>query len=196
MTPNVLVIIVNWNGKEYLSGCLRSVFDQSYETFKVVLVDNGSTDDSIEFVKKNYPDVEVIPLDKNYGFAKANNTVMEAALKNKTIEYIALLNNDTKVEKKYLSELVKVMSSDNRIGICASKMLRMDDPHILDSTGHIFIDGIIYDRGGNEYDRGQYDKQLDVAGACAGACLYRKEMLEEIGLFDESFGSYYEDAEL
>ncbi|MBU1182523.1 MAG: glycosyltransferase [Proteobacteria bacterium] len=198
MTPNVLIIIANWNGKEYLSDCLRSVFNQSYRNFKIILVDNGSTDDSIEFVKKNYPDVEIIPLDKNYGFAKANNIAMETALKDKTIEYIALLNNDTKVEKKYLSELVKIISSDNKIGICASKMLRMDNPGILDSTGHIFVDGLgmIGDRGGNETDTGQYDDKPDVVGACAGACLYRKKMLEETGLFDESFGSYYEDAEL
>jgi len=198
MNPKISIIIVNWNGREYLKTCLDSVFSQSYKNFKVILVDNGSTDDSLDFVKKNYSDVEIIPLDKNYGFAKANNIGMEAALKDETVEYIALLNNDTKVEKKYLIELVKVISSDNKIGICASKMLRMDNPGILDSTGHIFPDGVgvINDRGGGETDIGQYDDKLDVIGACAGACLYKRKMLEEIGLFDESFGSYYEDAEL
>ncbi|MCG2725692.1 MAG: glycosyltransferase family 2 protein [Elusimicrobia bacterium] len=191
-----VVIIVNWNGERFLKDCLGSVFAQGYINFNVILVDNGSTDGSIEFIKKNYSGVEIIPLDKNYGFAKANNIGMEAALKDKTIEYIALLNNDTKAEKNWLGELINTMSSDNKIGICASKMLRMDNPHVLDSTGHIFIDGIIYDRGGNEPDKGQYDKQLNIVGACAGACLYRKKMLEAIGLFDESFGSHYEDAEL
>ncbi|MFH1761062.1 MAG: glycosyltransferase, partial [bacterium] len=101
-----VVIIVNWNGERFLKDCLGSVFAQGYINFNVILVDNGSTDGSIEFIKKNYSGVEIIPLDKNYGFAKANNIGMEAALKDKTIEYIALLNNDTKAEKNWLGELI------------------------------------------------------------------------------------------
>ena len=88
------------------------------------------------------------------------------------------------------------MESGKDIGICASKMLRMEAPHILDSTGHIFKWGRIFERGHGEVDARQYDDQLDIVGACAGACLYRREMLKEIGLFDERYGSYYEDAEL
>ena len=141
MNSQVSIIIVNWNGREYLSECLKSVFNQSYDNFKVILVDNGSTDCSVEFVKNNFSHVQVISLDKNYGFAKGNNIDMKEALKDKDVQYIALLNNDTKVEKNYLVELIKVMSSDNKIGICALKMLRMDNPEILDSTGHIFIVG-------------------------------------------------------
>jgi GT2 family glycosyltransferase len=194
-SPETVVVIVNWNGERFLEGCLRSVFAQVYTDFKVVFVDNGSTDGSVAFVRKNFPQVDIIALDKNYGFARANNIAIKKALENGA-EYIALLNNDTKVEKNWLGELAETMRAGMRVGICASKMLRMDNPGILDSTGHIFIDGIIYGRGGEEPDKGQYDRQLDVAGACAGACLYRKKMLETIGLFDESFGSYYEDVEL
>lgn len=193
--PAAAVVIVNWNGIKFLENCFRSVFAQTYADYKVVFVDNGSTDGSIAFVKENYPRAEIIALDKNYGFSVANNMAMRKALE-AGAEYIALLNNDTKAATNWLAEMASVMGSDPGIGICASKMLRMDEPRVLDSTGHIFIDGIIYDRGGGEPDKGQYDDKFDVAGACAGACLYRGRMLETIGFFDEGFGSYYEDAEL
>lgn len=195
MTPRVLIIIVNWNRKDYLRTCLASALEQDYDNFRVMFIDNGSSDGSVEFVRNNYPQVEIIALDKNYEFAKANNIGIRKALA-EGAQFIALLNNDTRVEKNWLSELVKVMGSSPKIGICASKILKMDNPKILDSTGHIFADGIVRDRGSGEVDRGQYDEQLEVGGACAGACLYRKEMLEKIGLFDESFGFNYEDAEL
>ena len=191
----VSVIIANWNGKQYLKTCLDALCEQTFKDFRVTIVDNGSTDGSIEFVRENYPEVEIVALDRNYGFAKANNIAMQKALSEET-EYIALLNNDTKADTFWLDELVKTMDADNRVGMCASKLLKMDNPEILDSAGHILVNGLVYDRGGNEPDRGQYDKKVDIFGACAAACLYRKDMLEEIGLFDESYGSYYEDAEL
>lgn len=195
MTPKVLIIIVNWNRKDYLRDCLFSALSQDYDNFKVILIDNGSTDGSVEFVRNKYPEVEIIALDKNYEFAKANNIGIKKAL-DEGAEFIALLNNDTRVEKNWLSELVKVMESNPKIGICASKMLKMDKPNILDSAGHVFIDGIIRDRGSGELDRGQYDTKLEVVGGCAGAALYRREMLDQVGLFDEQFGFNYEDAEL
>ncbi len=195
MMNKVSVIIPNWNGKHFLKTCLDSLLDQTLRDFEIIVVDNGSTDGSVEFVEKNYTEVKTVSLDKNYGFAKANNLAMQKVLAGGT-KYIALLNNDTRVEKYWLSELVKTMSSDKIIGICAPKILRMDDPQILDSTGHTFIHGMIRDRGLGESDKGQYDKKLNIVGACAGACLYRREMLEAIGLFDESFGTCYEDCEL
>jgi len=191
----VSVIIPNWNGKDYLRECLSSALNQDYDNFRVILIDNGSTDGSVEFVRNSYSEVEIIALDKNYEFAKANNIGIKKALE-EGAQFIALLNNDTKVEKNWLSELVRVMESNSKIGICASKMLKMDNPQILDSTGHAFIDGIIRDRGSGELDRGQYDTKLEVVGGCAGAALYRREMLDEIGLFDEQFGFNYEDVEL
>ncbi len=195
MKDKVSVIVLNWNGKHFLKICLDSLLKQTLEGFKIIVVDNGSTDGSVEFVEKNYIEVKILALDKNYGFAKANNLAMQKVLSEGT-KYIALLNNDTRADKCWLSELVKTMSSDKTIGICASKMLRMDSPQILDSTGHVFKGGMICDRGHDELDRGQYDKKVNVVGASAGACLYRKEMLEAMGLFDESFGSYYEDADI
>lgn len=194
--PGVSIIIVNWNGKDYLDDCLFSVFKQTYPKYNVILVDNGSTDGSVEFAKGKYPYVNIIELDKNYGFAKANNIGTEEALKDENVRYIALLNNDTKVDRNWLSELVKVAESDKSVGICASKILIMDNPSIIDSTGYTFSFGRVVDRGHGEKDEGQYDSKLDVVGACGASVLYKREMLAETGLFDEDFFAYYEDAEL
>ena len=189
------VIIVNWNGKRFLDDCLSALGEQTYPNLEVILVDNGSTDGSVDFVHDHFPRVHIMSLNENVGFAKANNSAMIKAL-NDGAQHIALLNNDTKVDEKWLEHLVAVMESEKDIGICASKMMRMDNPRILDSAGHMFKWGRIFERGHGEVDARQYDDRLDIIGACAGACLYRKEMLEDIGLFDERFGSYYEDAEL
>jgi GT2 family glycosyltransferase len=188
------VIIVNWNGKRFLGDCLNALEKQSYPNYDVTVVDNGSTDGSVDFIHHHFPVVQILSLNDNAGFSKANNIAIIKALSD-GVQYIALLNNDTKVEEEWLEHLVRIMESKQDIGICASKMLRMETPHIIDSTGHLFKWGRIFDRGHGEVDARQYDDQLDIVGACAGACLYRKEMLEEIGLFDESYGSYYEDAE-
>ena len=194
-SPSAVIIIANWNGRRFLDDCLRSALSQDHRCFRVVLVDNGSSDGSVPFVKERFPGVEVMALDRNLGFAAANNMAMRRAL-DEGVRYVALLNNDTSSGPGWLGALASAMDADPGVGICAAKLLRMDDPGVLDSTGHIFWGGLIYDRGGGEPDAGQYDGKPEVAGACAAACLYRADMLREIGLFDESFGSYYEDAEL
>jgi len=189
------VIIVNWNGKRFLGDCLSALEKQSYPNYDVTMVDNGSTDGSLDFTHHHFPQVQILSLNENAGFSKANNRAIIGALSDGA-QYIALLNNDTKADEKWLEHLVRIMESEKDIGICASKMMRMAAPHVIDSTGHIFKWGRIFERGHGEVDAGQYDDRLDIIGACAGACLYRKEMLEDIGLFDERYGSYYEDAEL
>jgi len=193
MNPKVSIIIVNWNGKEYLSDCLTSVFNQTYQNYEVILVDNGSTDGSVEFVRENYPDIKIIKLDKNYGFIKGNNIGMREASKNKDIKYIAQLDNDTKVDRNWLSELVKVAESDEKIGICGSKIFFMDNPTIIYSSGHIFKWGMLIDRGHGKIDKGQYDGKLDIFSASPAACLLKREMAEELGLFKESFFAGYEE---
>jgi GT2 family glycosyltransferase len=193
--PRAIIIVVNWNGRHFLTDCLVAAEQQTYGSYETIVVDNGSTDGSIAYVKSHFPAVRIIELDRNVGFAKANNLAMEEALRQK-IDYIALLNNDTKADRRWLEHLIQVAKTDAKIGICASKMLLMSDPMIIDSTGHVFQSGKIADRGHGEIDSGQHDCQLDVIGACAGACLYKSDMLEDIGLFDESFVTYFEDAEL
>ncbi|MFH1226459.1 MAG: glycosyltransferase family 2 protein [Planctomycetota bacterium] len=193
----VCVIIINWNGKKHLEKCLPAISEQSYPNYEIMVVDNGSTDGTIDYINNYWPKVRIIALKENKFFASGNNIGIQQALKNKEISYIALLNNDTIADKNWLSEMVKITDTDPRIGIVAAKLMKMGNQRIIDSTGHIFDKwGKIVDRGHNEIDSGQYDTKVDVLGACAAACLYRRTMLEDIGLFDERLVMYYEDAEL
>ena len=133
---------------------------------------------------------------ENYGFAKGNNIAVEYALNFINPDYILLLNNDTVVEKSFLLKLVETAEEDEKIGIVGPKILKYHDPKIIDSTGHTLKLGRVLDRGHGELDKGQYDDQNDILGAIAACSLYKVKMLAEIGLFDESFFTVYEDAEL
>lgn len=187
------VVVVNFNGKHYLDRCLSSLMAQTYGPVEVILVDNHSSDGSVAHVRERYPKVKVIENEGNLGFAVANNIGIGTAKG----ELIATLNNDTEVAAGWLDELVKTMLSDERVGMCASKMLRMDDPTLIDSTGIcVSRSGACWDRGMFEKDRGQWDTPDEVFGPCAGAALYRKAMLDETGLFDDDFVSYMEDTDL
>lgn len=193
--PIVSTIIVNWNGSGFLKGCLESISRQSYPSFEVILVDNGSTDGSILFVRDNFPQTIIIENKSNEGFAAPNNQGIRAA-KGK---YIATLNNDTVVDKEWLSNLVNVAElSENHVGMWAPKILSMKEPAKIDSVGGLLIykDGIARGRGRLEEDRGQYDRVEEVLFPSACSALYRKDMLDEIGYFDEDFFAYCEDTDL
>lgn len=190
--PLVSVIVVNYNGLRFLQKCLDSLLAQSYKNMEVVLVDNCSADGSTSFVKANYPSVRLIENDANLGFALANNIGIQSSHG----ELIATLNNDTEVTPRWLGSLVQAATNDDGVGMCASKMLFMKSPGIIDSTGIcISRSGACWDRGMFESDSGQYASG-EVFGPCAGAALYKKKMLDEIGLFDEDFFAYMEDVDL
>ncbi|MFH1825425.1 MAG: glycosyltransferase family 2 protein [Candidatus Firestonebacteria bacterium] len=191
----ISVIIVNWNGKSYLEVCLKSLFNQSLskDEYEVILVDNGSEDDSIDFVKKNFPLVRIVKLDKNVGFAKGSNIGVEAGIG----ELIAFLNNDTEVDKNWLYELKKSTEEHPEIGFFASKILLFDKRNIIDSAGDFFsIKGYGYKRGHSQIDVGQYNKEEIVFGVCACACMFRKNIFKKLGGFDEDFFAYGEDVDL
>ena len=193
MNPKVSIIIVNWNGRQYLEECLSSVYAQTYSNFEVIFVDNNSKDGSVEFVATSFPETKVIKNNENLGFAEANNIGIKAA----NAKYIATLNNDTKADPNWLKEIITVAERADDIGSCASKMLRYKDHSIIDSTGiKLFSTGTVMDRGSEEKDKGQYDKSEEVFGACAGAALYRVEMLNAIGLFPSHYFASYEDVDL
>lgn len=192
-TPLVSVVVVNYNGKVFLKKCLSSLSSQSYPDIEIIFVDNGSSDGSTEYVKKEFPSVKILELTKNLGFAKGNNT----GIKEARGELIATLNNDTEVTQRWLEELVGAMKTDPDIGMCASKMLFMEKPDMIQSTGlSISRSGVCWDRGIYETDNGQYESAEEIFGPCAGAALYRKKMLDDIGLFDEDFHAYLEDIDL
>lgn len=192
MKPAISVIIINWNGKQHLLECLSSLAKQTFKNFETILVDNGSTDGSVEFIKDNFPNIKLIKLKQNEGFCKGNNI----GFQNTSGEFIALLNNDTKVDKHWLQELFNAIEKEPEIGICASCIVNYYNPNVIDTAGDGYdICGVGY-KIGNGLPVSDYQKKRYVFGACAGAALYRRTMIEKIGFFDEEFFAMGEDIDL
>ena len=202
--PKVAVIIVSLNGKGLLQISLASLKKLNYpsEKLKVILVDNGSKDGSVAWLKKNYPDVLVIKNKVNLGFAKANNQGIKAALKDKKVSFIVTLNNDAEVQRRWLKNLVSFMQNHKRVGIGASKMLQFKNRDRFDSAGDFFLKGSlrVINRGYSQADRGQFDRPQETLSACAAAAIFRRQTLNDIKIFgeffDEDFVSYIEDTDL
>jgi GT2 family glycosyltransferase len=189
----VAVVIPNWNGERFLETCLGSLREQSFEDFETILVDSGSTDGSLGFVAENFPEVRVVALGENRGFAFAANE----GIRNTDAPYVALLNNDTEQDSRWLEALARRADSHPEAGFLASKLLDFTDRTLLDGAGDVIrASGLPYRLGHKERDRGQFDRPAYVFGACAGAAMYRRSMLDDIGLFDEDFESYCEDSDL
>ena len=193
MNRKASIIVVNWNGKRFLEECLSALLAQTYSPYEIILVDNGSRDGSVDFVAERFPEVRIIENGENLGFAAGNNVAIRVAQG----DYIVTLNNDTRAEPDWLEELVKAVETDPQIGMCASKMLFYYHTGVLNSTGiSLDVAGIAWDRRGGERDDGLEREPLEIFGPCAGAALYRREMLDEVGLFDEDFFAYHEDVDL
>ncbi len=192
--PLLSIIIPNWNGKKFLQECIDSLQEQTFHDFEVILVDNGSIDGSAEFVEERYGRwVQVIRNAKNLGFAEGNNVGIRIARG----KYIVALNNDTVADPKWLEELIKPAETDPSVGMCFPKILSYFRPTIIDATGELLSrDGLNRARGQFEEDRGQYDSDVEIFYPPACGALYRKTMLDEIGLFDEDFFAYGEDTDL
>jgi GT2 family glycosyltransferase len=187
----ISVVVVNYNGKKFLSDCLTSIFCQTYFPFEVIMVDNASHDCSVEYVQQNFPEVKIFTQSTNLGFASGTN----AGIRQAGGDFILTLNNDTIINPDFIDELVKPMVSDPSVGMCASKML-FPDFRINSTAICISRSGAAWDRGMGEPDHGQFDVPEEVFGPCAGAALYRRTMFDEIGLFDEDFFLYMEDVDL
>ena len=188
----ISVIIVNWNGRHYLEECLNALRKQTFKPFETILIDNGSHDGSVSWVRKTFPWVRVIDLPRNTGFCHANN-LGYAASRGK---YIALLNNDTRVDSNWLYYLTNKMEKDERIGICASRILLFEKPEFLDAAGDAYDFSGVGFRRGHGARANSFAHYEEVFGACAAAASYRKSMLDEIGFFDEDFFAIGEDIDL
>ena len=188
----VTIIIPNYNGRHFMEPCLQSLKEQTYRQFKVLVVDNASSDGSLEFMAESYPDIEVIPLDKNYGFSKAVNV----GIQNSHTPYVILLNNDTTVDKNYVGEMVKAIESSKRIFSVSSKMIQMYHPELIDSAGDLYtLLGWGVCRGiGRPVSN--YTKADSIFTACAGAAIYRRSAFNKIGYFDEAHFAYLEDIDI
>lgn len=187
------VVVPNWNGMDSLADCLDSLLKQTVGA-EVVVVENGSTDGSAEFLQKKYKTVTVLPQPVNRGFAGGVNVGIRYALE-KSYEFVALFNNDAVAEPDWLEQLLAAMD-ERAVGIATCTFASIDKKHI-DSTGDLYtVWGLAYPRGRGEPLSDRYHEDTEVFGASGGASLYRLKMLEEIGLFDEDFFAYYEDVDL
>jgi GT2 family glycosyltransferase len=193
--PEISVIVVNWNRRELLRACLASLFAQAGAAFEVIVVDNGSRDGSREMLEREFSGfpLQIIANRENLGFCAANNQGIRAARG----RYIALLNNDAEAERGWLAALRRALDSAPGVGMAASKILVWEDPGRIDKAGHlIYPDGQNRGRGSGEPDRGQYDTPGEALWPDGCAAMYKREMLEQIGGFDEDFFAYADDAEL
>ncbi len=193
MLPKVSIVIVNWNGRRFLEICLPSVLAQTYPNFDVTVVDNGSSDGSLDLIRAGFPTVRVIANQRNLGFSAGNN----AGIRGSDGAYVATLNNDVRADPDWLAEAVDALNSDVAVGMVACKMLFYDRPNLINSTG-ISIDcaAIAWDRLGGHADDAHDCRRVEIFGPSAGAALYRRDMLEDVGLFDEDFFMYLEDVDL
>lgn len=191
--PRLSVILVNLNGERLLADCLSSLKNQTYRDFELVFVDNGSTDNSVAVAREVFPELVLVALPGNAGFAGGNC----AGLKTSSGQYIVALNNDTLCDPRFLEELVTAAETHPEAGLFAPKILNFFDRTKIDSVGGLILgpDGIGIGRGRNEVDCGQYDAlgAILMPSGCAG--LYRRELLNEVGFFDERFFAYCEDSD-
>lgn len=190
-SPEASVVIVTWNGRDRLESALPAVVGQKGVRHEVILVDNGSTDGTVEWVQATFPSVRVVKLAYNAGFAVGNNRGFETA----TSSLIATINNDAIPEPDWLSQLVTAARVHPKVGMFASQMVHASNSKVVNSAG-ISIDplGIAWDRWAGKPIAGDTDGQ--VFGASAGAALYRRELLHVLGGFDERFFAYLEDVDL
>lgn len=189
--PRVSVIIPSWNGRDLLLSAVRSLATQSWRDFETIVVDNGSTDDTVERLATEFPDVRIVRFTENRGFAAAVNAGINAAHG----DIVVLMNNDTEAATGWLEALVAALDTNPAAGVCASRMISFHDRTIIDSAGvqlGLFASNI----GQGQPDGPQFAQQREVFGACAGAAAYRRRVLDEVGLFDESFFAYFEDVDL
>lgn len=191
----IAVVIPNYNGIEHLDECLSSLRNQTINNFQIVIVDNGSSDGSVTFVEDNYSEVKLIKLKDNTGFSVAVNKGIKYALEEFKSQYILLLNNDVQCSNSFIEEMIKGFVSKD-VGSVASKMLNYYHRTVIDNTGDFIKKmGSPFARGHGEIDKGQYDKPEFVFGACAGAAMYKAEVFNDVGFFDEDFFAYYEDVD-
>lgn len=188
----VTVVIPNYNGKHFLEPCLASLMKQTLGDFKILVVDNASTDGSLEYMKEHYPDIQVLALDKNYGFSHAVNE----GIRHSRTPYVILLNNDTTAEPHYVEEMVKAIEKSPRIFSVSSKMIQMYHPELIDSAGDLYtIVGWGICRGTGR-PATNYTDADEIFTACAGAAIYRRSAFKKIGYFDENHFAYLEDIDI
>jgi len=198
--PKVDVVVLNYNGKKFLDDCFQSLRKTSYPAMQVYLLDNGSTEDDVAYTREHYPEVEIILNPPNNGFCAAYNK----ALRQCTGNYFLCLNNDVTVKPDWLTHLVETAEADPRIGALQPKIVSFFDESkfeyagssggMIDIYGYPFLRGRVFDT--IEDDHGQYNDVTDVFWTCGAAMFIRREILEEVGLFDEDIVHHMDEIDL
>ena len=192
-TESISVIIPSWNGVTLLPPCLDSLRAQTYRDSEIWVVDSASSDETVALVRRDYPEVHLLPLAENLGYSGAVN----AGIARASGTLIAVLNQDVVVDAHWLEEIARAAEAHPQAGAIASKIMLYDQRDHLHSAGDDYrTDGIPVNRGVWQVDEGQYDGEVEIFGACGGAATYRRAMLDEVGLLDESFFMYCEDVDL
>ncbi|MFH1552845.1 MAG: glycosyltransferase family 2 protein [Candidatus Omnitrophota bacterium] len=191
----VAVVVINYNGKKHLKECFLSLREQTFKEFDVFLLDNNSSDGSIDYTIESFPEVKIINMDKNYGFAEGyNKAIMQL---DKNYEYVALLNNDFKTDMDWLKTLVETADEEKDVAIVGSKICFYDHPDLVNSAGiAITFIGVGFDRGYGQKDAAEFNVKKYVGGACAASCLIKRKVFEEIGGFDGDYFLLCEDTDL
>jgi GT2 family glycosyltransferase len=190
--PLISVVLLNWNGRQVLERCLQSLQGQTYHPREIIVVDNSSKDDSVDFVREKFPHVKLVLNERNLGFGGGNNV----GIRTSQGKYVMMLNNDTRLDPKCIEELKGSLEKDQRYGACASKILLEYEDNLIDAAGIVVCpDGLSIGRG--RLEKGNtYDEEAEVFFASDCACLYRREMLEDIGLYDEDFFAYADETDM
>lgn len=187
----VSIVIPNYNGMAFMEACLRSVLADAPEA-EILVVDNGSQDGSPDYVGEHFPQVRLLALDQNYGFARAVNEGIRAARR----PYVILLNNDTEVEPGFTDALREALERNPKAFSAQAKLIQLHQPEKLDDAGNFYCAlGWAFARG-KDRSSALYETPDRIFAACAGAAIYRKEVLDEIGYFDEAHFAYLEDIDL
>ncbi len=199
MEPKVAIIILNWNGKKDTIECLESLKHITYPNYELLLVDNGSTDGSVECFRERYPGMEIIENSENLGFAEGNNVGIRMAME-KGVDYVLLLNNDTVVDPEFLGELVKVVEGDEMIGFAGPLVYYYNYNGRKDIITHAggkldMWKGNSYSVGRNKIDDGRYKKVKEVDYVEGSCILIKKDLINRIGLLDPVFFTYWEETD-
>lgn len=191
VTDGASVIIPSWNGRHLLERNLPSVMGQTYRPYEVIVVDNGSKDGSVDWLRRTYPDIRLLALPKNVGFAPANNLAWKEA----SGEFIVTLNNDARPTPRWLEHLARAAKEHPEAGVLASLLITSESEKI-DAAGDDLSCAAEPIKRGVGRTPEEYSTLEDVFGACGGAALYRRSMLEQVGFFDEDFFACHEDIDL
>jgi len=192
----ISIIIVNWNGKRFLKDCFNSLLRQNYKNFEIIFVDNASSDDSVDYITKQFTkklSIKIIENKQNYGFAKGNNVALPFC----SGKYILLLNNDTICDTGTVRSLISPFKKNAQLAAVQPKLVQMDNQEKLDACGSFWSNtGFLYHYGiGKNSNLSQYNKTMQVFSNKGACMMIKKKVIDKIGLFDNDYGSYYEESD-